>query len=203
MKILECEFPKNALITQHIPDKILDGSIRYFDRDGYELTEVEMAIHEFFSIEIGDCLNHHSVCQNWIEFDEFPIMLDHSFISARYGYDEEAKEAIKKKAEKDPRFLKMLSLRPKFGIDISLDFVYEGRITELVHIEADFTNIAEAIDAKEQAEEILSKVDFMKKAEELISLRSEWESLQSDDQSDYKARHFGFNRAFDNIKAYV
>jgi len=202
--IKECKYPFKPLFTEEIPNEILDESIEYFDRDGYELTKVERKIHEYFNIKIGNCLNHHSVCYNWVQIkDEYPILLDHSFISVRYGYDELASASIKEKSKRDPRFLKLLSLRPKFGIDISIDYAYEDKITELLHIEKDFTNLIKAIETKRYIEDIITKLKFKEMAQKLIENKKDWENLQSDDQSDYKAQYFGFNRAFDNIKAYV
>jgi len=204
MRVIDVKFPRLPFIRGTFPVSLLDLSIRYFDRDGYELTEVERAIHRYFNIPVGDCLNHHSVCSEWItDEDELPIILDHSFILTRYAYDDDAADIIRRKSEEDKRFLKLLSLRPKYGVDISIEYVENDKITELLHIEIDSTNLNGIKQAKSKLEQTIPTLDFANKAKELMKLRSEWENLQSDDQSDYKARFFGFNRAFDNLKAFT
>jgi hypothetical protein len=71
---------------------------------------------------------------------------------------------------------------------------------EVFHIEQDFNNYDEAMEAKSKLEDIIDNTDWEAGVKELIDRRSEWINLCSDDHSDYKAKLFGWHRAFDNKK---
>mgnify|MGYP000306622212 CR=1 FL=1 len=53
---------------------------------------------------------------------------------------------------------------------------------------------------KEKAENIIFNTDWYDAAKEVLRKKDEWLELSSDDQSDWKARFFGWHRAFDNKK---
>lgn len=202
MIIKPCEFYKDPYFYEEIPENILNNNINYFDRDGYELTEVEQEIHKYFKIPLGNCLNHHSVCSEWIYINEPPIILDHSFICTRFGYKNDALSSISNKCNEDVRFMKLLKLKPKYGIDISIDYIDDKDVTELLHIEKDFNDINEATKTKKELENLIINLEFKEKAFNLMKEKEKWINLNSDDQSDYKSKIFGFNRAFENIKVY-
>ena len=101
-----------------------------------------------------------------------------------------------------PILQKLLNIKPKYGIDFSLDYVTHDVVMEVIHIEQDFDNIEEAESAKERLEHIINNTDWYEGAMRLYQRKHEWENLSSDDHSDYKAQFFGWERAFDNKKVF-
>ena len=61
----------------------------------------------------------------------------------------------------------------------------------------------ELVEYKVRAEEIILGTDWMEAGLAVKTKRDEWSGLSSDDQSDWKARYFGWYRAFDNRKVYA
>ena len=58
------------------------------------------------------------------------------------------------------------------------------------------------MDTKAKAEELIEKTDWESGAKDVIKRIDEWYNLSSDDQSDWKAKYFGWHRAFDNKKVF-
>ena len=52
------------------------------------------------------------------------------------------------------------------------------------------------------AEELIESTDWESGAKDVIKKIDEWYNLSSDDQSDWKAKYFGWHRAFDNKKVF-
>jgi hypothetical protein len=78
-----------------------------------------------------------------------------------------------------------LSIRQKWGIDFSLDYVSpEGWSIEMFHIENDFLSLSCAIEAKKRAEDLIVNADWYALLEQMIDRKDEWQSLCSDDQAD-------------------
>ena len=123
-------------------------------------------------------------------------------ILTRYALAGEAREQLETVAKNRPIVNKLLSIKPKYGIDFSLDYITHDVIMEVIHIEQDFTTLEEANAAKERLEHIIDTTDWYQGVIDLQSRKHEWENLSSDDHSDYKAQFFGWHRAFDNKKVF-
>ena len=115
---------------------------------------------------------------------------------------EDIGEQIEQVCQNRPILQKLLNIKPKWGIDFSLDYVTHEVVMEVIHIEQDFDNLEEAYDAKERLEKIIDNTDWYDGAISLWQRKEEWENLSSDDHSDYKAQFFGWERAFDNKKVF-
>ena len=202
------QFLEHPYIDNHIADiEVLNASMAYFDKDGYELNLVEQLYHKKMSVDISyDFLYHKANHVPWytdIHNSEIGAVLDHSMIMQRWAYTGKAREQIQNLAKRKPQLNKLLSVRPKWGFDLSVDYVYEGGAFELFHIEYDYYSYSEAVDQKAHHEDIISSIDWDSSAEEILARKSEWEHLCSDDQADWKVQLFGFHRAFDNRKVFV
>lgn len=178
-----------------------------FDKDGYEVpTPLEHLHYEINNIPINREIQFHiAPVQEWytdIESSEHGLVLDHCMLLTRYAFDSEAREQIIEVCKNRPILQKLLNIKPKYGIDFSLDYVTHDIVMEVIHIEQDFDNIEEAEDAKERLESIIDSTDWYDGAMRLYQRRDEWENLSSDDHSDYKAQFFGWERAFDNKKVF-
>jgi len=194
------ETPINQQLVETLPFKD-------FDKDGYEVpTPLEHLHYEANGIELNREIQFHiAPVQEWyrdIEQSEHGLVLDHCMLLTRYAFGGEAREQIKKVCANRPILQKLLNIKPKWGIDFSLDYVTHDVVMEVIHIEQDFDNVEEAYDAKERLEHIINNTDWYEGAMRLYQRKDEWINLSSDDHSDYKAQFFGWERAFDNKKVF-
>lgn len=178
-----------------------------FDKDGYEVSNpIEKEFYETNSIWIYENIqNHIAPVRTWyndIEESEKECILDHSMLLMRYAYVGEARDQLEKCLSKRPILNKLLKIKPKWGIDFSLDWVDIVDCFEIIHIEQDFFSYEEAIFHKEKIEELIESTDWVDAAKSLMKKKDEWIYLSSDDHSDYKAKFFGLSRAFNNKKVH-
>ncbi len=202
-KFHSIDFRKIITFTEEIPeDLLMNEHFSYFDNDGYKLTGLERSIHSYFNIPLSHSLNHISVCENWAyQINRCSIVLDHSLISHRFSYEGKARSQIEKLCKKRPELIKLLAIKPKYGIDFSVDYIDASNCFELVHIEYDSYKYDDIYIAASKMMLLVTSTDFKQLAMSLIDEKDKWEKLNSNDQSDYKARKFGFKRAFSLEKA--
>ena len=188
-------------------EEALSKSIDFFDKDGYELTEIEKYYATMHGVDLSEKHNKHTAAHYWWYKDEMKsesdLVLDHSMIITRYSFAEEAKRELQRLKVKRPVLLKLLSIKTKYGIDFSLDYIGEDEVFEIFHIEQDFFDWQEAMDVKGKAEELIESTDWLDGAKQVLKKKDEWFNLNSDDQSDWKAKYFGWHRAFDNRKVFI
>ena len=205
---LEPKFDPYPFLTKPIPYLSLETEpFRHFDKDGYEVpTTLERMFYEAQGIELNNEIQYHiAPVQEWFtdtEASERFLVLDHCMLLTRYALADEAREQVERAVQNRPILNKLLGIIPKWGIDFSLDYIDHDIVMEVIHIEQDFDNIHEAIDAKERLEQIIENTDWYDGAASLWRKKDEWINLSSDDHSDYKAQYFGWHRAFDNKKVF-
>ena len=162
--------------------------------------------YEAQGVELNNEIQYHvAPVQEWFtdtEYSERFLVLDHCMLLTRYALADEAREQVERAVQNRPILNKLLGIKPKWGIDFSLDYIDHDIVMEVIHIEQDFDNIEEAIDAKERLEQIIENTDWYDGAASLWRKKDEWMNLSSDDHSDYKAQYFGWHRAFDNKKVF-
>jgi hypothetical protein len=205
---LRPKFTDSPYLTN--PIRQLDAEtlpLRDFDKDGYEVpAPLELAYYHTNNVIMNTKIQYHiAPVQEWFtdtENSEHGLVLDHCMILTRYALAGEAREQLEEVAKNRPIVNKLLSIKPKYGIDFSLDYVTHDVIMEVIHIEQDFTTLEEANAAKERLEHIIDTTDWYQGVIDLQSRKHEWENLSSDDHSDYKAQFFGWHRAFDNKKVF-
>jgi hypothetical protein len=192
--------PIERLLVETLPFKD-------FDKDGYEVpTPLEYLHYEANGVELNREIQYHiAPVQEWYtdtESSEHGLVLDHCMLLTRYAFAGNAREQLKEVSINRPILQKLLNIKPKWGIDFSLDYVTRDVVMEVIHIEQDFNNLEQAQEAKERLEHIINNTDWYDGAMSLYQKRDEWVSLSSDDHSDYKAQYFGWHRAFDNKKVF-
>jgi hypothetical protein len=104
---------------------------------------------------------------------EHGLVLDHCMLLTRYAFAGEAREQLEELKKNRPIVNKLLSIKPKYGIDFSLDYVTHDVIMEVIHIEQDFTTLKEANEAKEQLEHIIDTTDWYQGVVDLQRKRHE------------------------------
>jgi hypothetical protein len=205
---LQPKFTDNPFLTKPIERSLVETlPFKDFDKDGYEIpTPLEYLHYEANGVELNREIQFHiAPVQEWyrdIESSEVGLVLDHCMLLTRYAFAGEARQQIKEVCKNRPILQKLLNIKPKWGIDFSLDYVTHDLVMEVIHIEQDFDSIEEAQDAKERLEHIIDNTDWYDGAMRLYQHKDEWINLSSDDHSDYKAQFFGWARAFDNKKVF-
>lgn len=199
--------PSPSILYSVDDHDVLTKSLQFFDKDGYELTPLEQYYYLNQGVDISEKHLYHTAHHKWwfkdAENAVEGVVLDHCLINTRWKYDGDAELQLLRLKEKRPLLNKLLAIKPKYGIDISIDYVSEHACFELFHIEVDRNDFQQICDIKRQAEDLILSTDWDNKALEVLDKKSEWSQLPSDDQSDWKARFFGWDRAFDNRKVYV
>ncbi len=177
----------------------------YFDKDGFELNQLEQLYYRANDIKLNSHL-YHAACQHdWITQSAPPktgAAVDHSMILYRYGYVGEARWQLHHHKNADKSIFKLLQIRSKWGLDFSIDWIDYIGTFEIFHVEADRLDFNDFLEIKEKTEQIILNIDYNDAASALRTRRDQWSNLSSDDQSDWKAKWFGFSRAFDTRKVY-
>jgi len=207
-KLVGNEHPTFAWICQPIDDQqVIDTPMDYFDKDGYELNKLEQLYYAHNDVDISEKHLYHTANHVWwfkqTEEPKYGPRLDHSLINTRWAYGGWARTQIEKHSKDNPLLNKLLDMKPKWGLDFSLDWVDNEICFELFHIELDRFDRDELVEYKERAEEIILGTDWVDAGEAVKAKRDQWQNLSSDDQSDWKAQYFGWHRAFDNRKVYA
>ena len=202
------EFTDYPYLTKPIERNLVETlPFKDFDKDGYEVpTPLEHLHYKANGIELNREIQFHiAPVQEWYtdtEQSEHGLVLDHCMLLTRYAFAGEAREQIVEVSKNRPILQKLLNIKPKWGIDFSLDYVTHDIVMEVIHIEQDFDNLDKAQEAKERLEQIINNTDWYDGAMQLYQRKDEWTNLSSDDHSDYKAQFFGWERAFDNKKVF-
>lgn len=166
-----------------------------FDQNGYDLTDLEKH-YAYSNWAKPKKHREHRVAlkQPWFT-QEYTIegpVLNHSLLFERKGYTGAALEELKFWAKDLPLVYKLISMRPKWGLDFSMDYVdREGNAFEILHWEWDSFNYEEIVAVKETIEPIILDIDWEQAAKDLIKYKDNWHNLEFFEQSDWKCNYFG------------
>lgn len=181
-------------------------SMDFFDRDGFELNELEQALYRRNMIDIGEQhLNHTANHIKWIEHDandDPRIMIDHSCLQQRHDYIGEGREELQIASNHRRELKKLLAIVPKWGIDFNIDYVGET-VMELFHIEVDRRSYDDIMDQKYLAERLILRTDWVNVANIFHKKRDQWEHLPADDQIEWKVNYLGWPRVYDTRKVFI
>ena len=169
--------------------------LNLFDQNGYDLTHIEQ---HYASSNEADYASHrrHIVAlkKPWFEQPiklEGPV-LNHSLLFERKAYTGDALLQLQHWARNLPLLQKIISIRPKWGLDFSMDYVdREGNAFELLHWEWDSFDYNEIQDVKSQVEPVLKNINWLDAAKTLLTQKNEWFDLDFFAQSDWKCKYFG------------
>ena len=178
-----------------IDEEVLAWSMKYFDKDGFEINELEQAYYRDNDIFIdGMHLFHIANQTDWImdwENSDFGCVVDHSMISTRWAFGGPAREQLIALSYRKPELNKLLAIRPKWGIDISIDYTSPTMVFEVFHFEWDDFDYETVAAKQEKIEKIVLNTDWNDAAEQLIKRKDEWHHLDFFAQSKWKSDFFG------------
>jgi hypothetical protein len=169
--------------------------VALFDQNGYDLTDLEK--HYAYSnwCKPKRHREHRTALkQPWFtqEYTIEGAVLNHSYLFERKGYTGEALAELQHWAKSLPLIYKVIALRPKWGLDFSMDYVdQQGNAFEVLHWEWDSFDYAEIEAIRKEVEPVLKSVNWSDAARDLLKYKSQWHDLNFFDQSDWKCNFFG------------
>lgn len=198
------KFVKELKLSKRVSnDVITDDYLKYFDSDGFELSYLECEYYRENNVEINNILNHRCDQKVWLDGGNDKFKIDHSMILQRWEFVNEAREQLLSKKTKFPQLNKYLNIVPKWGLDFSLEYYKNDEVLEVLHIETDYRDYEEALDAKSWFEYKILSTDWEDFVVSLKKEKSQWENLPGMQQNDWKAVYWGLNRAEITYKAFV
>ena len=173
-----------------------------FDQNGYHLTKAEQAYlvrNGYNAIERRheDCLRH-----DWIVWDKREgAHINHSDLFERKGFEDQALDQLEAIADQwNPMLYKLVKTKPKWGIDISIDYVSEDAVFEVFHYEWDAFNYDLVIEKKQEIEDFVINQDWDNIAIKLWEKKDEWINLDFFEQTKWRTDYFGLSpEKFKNV----
>lgn len=169
--------------------------VELFDQNGYDLTQLERHYAYGNYVKPKNQRGHrYAIKHDW--FTQFVklegAVLNHSSLFERKAYEGPALEQLQHWAKKLPLIHKVISIRSKWGLDFSMDYVdQEGNAFEVLHWEWDSFNYDEIQAIKQEIEPVLQNIDWADASKALIKYKHEWHHLEFFAQSDWKCNYFG------------
>ncbi len=205
MKIADNKLNRNAYFldaTEEIDTLKDPRSVDLFDQNGYHLTKAEQAFLPYNGFEPiarrhEDCLRY-----DWILWDKKEgAHINHSDLFERKGFYSTALEQIEYLAnEANPMLFKLVKMKPKWGIDISIDYVSEDAVFEVFHYEWDSFEYNAVIEKKLEIEKFVLNLDWDEVAKALWKKKNEWYDLDFFEQTQWRTDYFGLSpEKFKNV----
>lgn len=166
-----------------------------FDQNGYDLTILEQHFAQTNDVRPKEHRKHRmAIKQEWFTQDKQVdgAVLNHSLLFERKAYTGAALEQLEQWATKLPLVYKIIAMRPKWGLDFSMDYVdRKGNAFEVLHWEWDSFDYIEVECIRKIIEPRLLEIDWDDAAQEILKHKEEWHHLDFFAQSDWKCRYFG------------
>lgn len=176
----------------------LKSTIDTFDQNGFDLTDLEILYAKKMDLDIKKVRHTHFVLKDdWFtaEPTDRGCHINHAVIFERKGFAGAAKEQMIELADKCPLIHKVLQIKPKWGLDFSVDYAdAQGNVFEVLHWEWDTFDFEEIQQKKKQMDIFLLSQDWDKMAKQLLDRKEEWYKLGFFEQSDYKTKFFGIEK---------
>ena len=205
MKIAKSKFHQEAYFLDATEDvQVLKdpNCVDLFDQNGYHLTKAEQAflVRNGFDPVVRrheDCLRH-----DWITWDKRDgAHINHCDLFERKGFKSNALEQLIYVAqEHNPMLWKLVKMKPKWGIDISIDYVSESAVFEVFHYEWDSFEYDAVVEKKLEIEHFVLNLDWDDVAKTLWNKKDEWYDLDFFDQTQWRTDYFGLSpEKFKNV----
>ena len=166
-----------------------------FDQNGYDLTELEKH-YAYSNWTKPKKHREHRVAlkQPWF-VQEYAIegaVLNHSLLFERKGYTGLALKELQLWAKDLPLIYKVIALKPKWGLDFSMDWVdREGNAFEVLHWEWDSFDYVEIEAVRKIIEPVLAAIDWQDAGQRILARKDQWHHLGFFEQSRWKCKFFG------------
>lgn len=167
-------------------------SVNLFDQNGYHLTKAEQVFLDpngYRPVERRheDCLRY-----DWIKWNKKQgAHINHSDLFERKGFKGDAKQQLLLHADANPMLYKLVKMKPKWGIDISIDYVSKDNVFEVFHYEWDSFDFNKVIEKKKHIENFVLSKDWDQEAEKLLEIKDQWYHLPFLQQTEWRTNYFG------------
>lgn len=169
--------------------------VSLFDQNGYDLTFIEQHFaYGNFKKHKKHREHHQTLKQDWFTQSVTieGAVLNHSLLFERKGYTGEALDQLTHWAEKLPLLHKIIAIRPKWGLDFSMDYVdRQGNSFEILHWEYDGFEYEEIEHVKLSIQNKIASIDWEHAGEQMLLHKDKWYHLGFFEQSDWKCNFFG------------
>jgi hypothetical protein len=182
----------NPIPNNYIP-KINDLGL--FDQNGYDLSPLELKYSRVNNCSTKKHRSHRTAIKSpW--FTQKPVRqgahLNHSLLFERKAYQGLALEQLKSWSHNLPLLHKIVAMRPKWGLDFSMDYVDQnGNAFEILHWEWDSFDYEDVQVRKLQVQAKFATIDWDDAGLRMLACKDEWQHLDFFGQSDYKCKYFG------------
>lgn len=193
--------PNFLVSTEDIKTLKDPNSVDLFDQNGYHLTKAEQAFlgcngYQTIERRHEDCMRY-----DWILWDKRDgAHINHSDIFERKGFSSDALEQLYSIAPTNPMLYKLIKMKPKWGIDISIDYVSPDAVFEVFHYEWDSFDYEQVMEKKLEIEKFLLNLDWDDVAKDLWKKKDDWFFLDFFEQTKWKTDYFNLSpEKFKNV----
>lgn len=181
-------------LTEDIETLKDPNSVDLFDQNGYHLTKAEQAFLPFNGYKPIERRHEDCLRYDWIVWDKKDgAHINHSDLFERKGFDFVAKDQLLKYAKENPMLYKLIKMKPKWGIDISIDYVSEDAVFEVFHYEWDSFEYDAVIEKKLEIEKFVLNLDWDEVAKDLWKKKDQWYNLDFFEQTQWRTDYFGLS----------
>ena len=172
-----------------------------FDQNGYHLTKAEQAFLTYNGYKPIERRHEDCLRQDWIVWDKREgAHINHSDIFERKGFKSNAYDQLVAIAEVNPMLYKLLKMKPKWGIDISIDYVSKDAVFEVFHYEWDAFEYDAVMEKKHEIEYFVLNQDWEEVANKLWKIKDKWINLPFFEQTQWRTDYFGLTpEKFKNV----
>jgi len=173
-----------------------------FDQNGYHLTKAEQVFLPKNGFEPIERRHEDCMRSDWLVWDKRNgAHINHSDLFERKAFDSVALEQILYIAkESNPMLFKLVKMKPKWGIDISIDYVSEDAVFEVFHYEWDSFEYDAVIEKKLEIEQLVLNLDWDDVAIKIWKKKDEWYHLDFFEQTKWRTDFFGISpEKFKNV----
>lgn len=179
-------------LAEHTP-RVTDVDL--FDQNGYDLSWIEQRYCQCNDFIFRSHRPHRQAIKyDWLigDFTDRGAHINHALLFERKGFAEQAFEQLEQWCKEIPLLYKVLKIRPKWGIDVSIDYCDEdGSVFEVVHYEYDGFDYEEIVARKHYCEQVMISTDWNDVAKRLLKRKNQWHHLEFFEQSHYKCNFVG------------
>lgn len=184
--------------TRTLKDK---NCVDLFDQNGYHLTKAEQAFLSYNGYNPVERRHEDCLRYDWLVWDKRDgAHINHSDLFERKGFNDHAKEQLLALTPVNPMLHKLVKMKPKWGIDISIDYVSEDAVFEVFHYEWDSFNYDTLLEKKLEIEQFVLNLDWDNVAKTLWKKKDEWYNLDFFAQTQWRTDYFGLSpEKFKNV----
>ena len=177
------------------------NSVDLFDQNGYHLTKAEQAFLGYNGYQTIERRHEDCMRYDWMLWDKRDgAHINHSDLFERKGFSGEALEQLHKYATRNPMLYKLIKMKPKWGIDISIDYVSPDAVFEVFHYEWDSFEYDAVQEKKYEIEQFVMSKDWDDVAKTLWDKKDEWYDLDFFEQTNWRTNYFNLDpEKFKNV----